>query len=71
MGRIAALVPKFAVGRTHDDDDDDDDICYVHTHTHIKFSCDMVLLAEDERMLNNMLMEVNDGCEDYGMKISK
>ena len=30
LGRIAALVPEFAVkdlplGRTHDDDDDDDD----------------------------------------------
>ena len=31
LGRIAALVPEFAVkdlplGRTHDDDDDDDDV---------------------------------------------
>ena len=31
----------------------------------------MVLLAEDERMLKNMLMELNDRCEDYGMKINK
>ena len=34
LGRIAALVPEFAVkdlplGRTHDDDDDDDDLCIV------------------------------------------
>ena len=28
----------------------------------------MALLAEDERMLKNMLMELNDRCEDYGMK---
>ena len=30
----------------------------------------MALLAEDERMLKNMLMELNDRCEDYGMKIN-
>ena len=30
----------------------------------------MTLLAEDERMLKNMLMERNDRCEDYGMKIN-
>ena len=30
----------------------------------------MILLAEDERMLKNMLMELNDRCEDYGMKIN-
>ena len=30
----------------------------------------MALLAEDERRLNNMLMELNDRCEDYGMKIN-
>ena len=29
----------------------------------------MALLAEDERMLN-MLMELNERCEDYGMKIN-
>ena len=28
----------------------------------------MALLAEDERMLKNMLMELNERCEDYGMK---
>ena len=31
---------------------------------------DMALLAEDERMLKNMLMELSDRCEDYGMKIN-
>ena len=31
----------------------------------------MALLAEDERILKNMLMELNDRCEDYGMKIYK
>ena len=36
----------------------------------IKFADDMALLAEDERMLKNMLMELNDRCEDYGMKIN-
>ena len=30
----------------------------------------MALLAEDERMLKNMLMELNDRCGDYGMKIN-
>ena len=25
---------------------------------------------EDERMLKNVLMELNDTCEDYGMKIN-
>ena len=30
----------------------------------------MALLTEDERMLKNMLMELNDRCEDYGMKIN-
>ena len=30
----------------------------------------MALLAEDERMLKNMLMVLNDRCEDYGMKIN-
>ena len=29
----------------------------------------MALLAEDERMLKNMLTELNERCEDYGMKI--
>ena len=28
------------------------------------------LLVEDERMLKNMLMELNERCEDYGMKIN-
>ena len=30
----------------------------------------MALLADDERMLKNMLMELNDRCEDYGLKIN-
>ena len=30
----------------------------------------MALLAEDERMLKKMLMELNERCEDYGMKLS-
>ena len=37
---------------------------------YIRFADDMALLAEDERMLKNMLMELNGRCEDYGMKIS-
>ena len=36
-----------------------------------RFADDMALLAEDERMLKNMLMELNDRCEDYGMKMNK
>ena len=36
----------------------------------IRFANDMVLLAEDERMLKYMLTELNDICEDYGMKIN-
>ena len=38
--------------------------------TCIRFADDVALLAEDERMLKNMLMELNEGCEDYGMKIN-
>ena len=30
----------------------------------------MALLAEDEKMLKNMLMELNDRYEDYGIKIN-
>ena len=30
----------------------------------------MALLTEDEGMLKNMLMELNDRCEDYGEKIN-
>ena len=37
--------------------------------TCIRFADDMALLAEDERMLKNMLTELNDRSEDYGMKI--
>ena len=37
---------------------------------YVRFSDDMTLLAEDERMLKNMLMELNERCEDYGMKIN-
>ena len=36
----------------------------------MRFADYMVLLAEDEMMLKNMLMELNDRCEDYGMKIN-
>ena len=35
----------------------------------MRFADDMALLAGDERMLKSMLMELNDKCEDYGMKI--
>ena len=35
----------------------------------IRFADDMALLAEDLRMLTNMLMELNVRCEDYRMKI--
>ena len=31
---------------------------------------DMIMLAEDEMMLKNMLMELNERYEDYGMKIN-
>ena len=31
----------------------------------------MALLAEDERTLKNMLMELNERYEDYGMKINR
>ena len=34
----------------------------------IRFADDMALLAEDERMLKNMLMEINETCKDYRMK---
>ena len=36
----------------------------------IRFADDMALLAEDERILKNMLLEPNDRCEDYGRKIN-
>ena len=36
----------------------------------IRFADDMALLAEDERKLKNLLMELNDRCEDYGTKIN-
>ena len=36
----------------------------------IRFADDMALLADDERMLKNMLMELNERCGDYGMKIN-
>ena len=35
-----------------------------------RFADHIVLLAEDERMLKNMSMELNDSCKDYGMKIN-
>ena len=36
----------------------------------IRFADDMALLTEDERMLKNMLMELNERFEDYWMKIN-
>ena len=36
----------------------------------IRFANDMALLAEDERMLKNKMMELNERREDYGMKIN-
>ena len=36
----------------------------------LRFADDMALLAEDERMLKNMLMELNERCGDCGMKIN-
>ena len=37
---------------------------------YIRFPDDMTLLAKDEKMLKNMLMEPDDRCEDIGMKIN-
>ena len=34
----------------------------------IRYIGDMAFLAEGERMVKNMLMVLNDRCEDYGMK---
>ena len=36
----------------------------------IRFADDVNLLAEGERMLKNMLIELYHKCEDYGMKIN-
>ena len=36
----------------------------------IRFADDMVLLTEDKRMLENILIELNERCEDHGMKIN-
>ena len=36
----------------------------------IRFADNMALLAQDKRMLKNMLMELNERREDYGMKIN-
>ena len=36
----------------------------------IRFADDTAFSAENERMLKNMLMELNERCEDYGMKIN-
>ena len=36
----------------------------------IRFADDMALLAEGERILKNMLMELNYSCEDYWMNIN-
>ena len=35
-----------------------------------RFADDMALLEEDKRMLKNILMKINERCEDYGMKIN-
>ena len=37
----------------------------------IRFADDMALLAEHERMLKNMLMELNDRCDENRMNINK
>ena len=36
----------------------------------IRFADDMTLLAKDEMMLKNMMVELNDRCEDCGMNIN-
>ncbi|KAJ4451478.1 hypothetical protein ANN_02941 [Periplaneta americana] len=36
----------------------------------IRFADVMVLLAQEEMILKNMLLELNDSCEQYGMKIN-
>ena len=36
----------------------------------IRFANDMALLVEDKRMLKNMLMELNNRREYFGMKIN-
>ncbi|KAJ4435840.1 hypothetical protein ANN_18459 [Periplaneta americana] len=36
----------------------------------IRFADDMALLAESEMILRDMLLELNDSCEQYGMKIN-
>ncbi|KAJ4446485.1 hypothetical protein ANN_13181 [Periplaneta americana] len=36
----------------------------------IKFADDLALLAEEEAILRDMLLEINDICEQYGMKIN-
>ncbi|KAJ4447028.1 hypothetical protein ANN_09016 [Periplaneta americana] len=35
-----------------------------------KFADDLTLLAEDEMILRDMLLELNNSCEQYGMKIN-
>ncbi|KAJ4447925.1 hypothetical protein ANN_09934 [Periplaneta americana] len=35
----------------------------------MRFSDDMMLLTEEEMILKDMLLELNDNCEQYGMKI--
>ena len=37
----------------------------------IRFADDMVLLAENEDIVNKMLEDLNNKCEEYGMKINK
>ena len=36
----------------------------------MRIADDMALLAEDESILKNMLIDLNDTCEDYGLKIN-
>ncbi|KAJ4440120.1 hypothetical protein ANN_08257 [Periplaneta americana] len=37
---------------------------------YIRFADDMALLAQEEMILKDMLLELNDSCEQYGMKIN-
>ncbi|KAJ4434206.1 hypothetical protein ANN_22754 [Periplaneta americana] len=41
-----------------------------NTNKVLRFANDMALLAEEETILRDMLLELNDSCEQYGMKIN-
>ena len=51
-------------------------IAYTLQHLHGRFNEELfpehegMYLRADDRMLKNMLMDLNDRCEDYGMKIN-